>query len=37
MHVKFEESKLFVKNFMDCQIDSLGEDLKKMTMKDLLA
>ena len=32
MHVKFEESNSLVKNIVDCEIDSLGEDLEKMSM-----
>ena len=32
LHVKFEESNAFVKNFVE--IDSLGEDMEKITLKD---
>jgi len=32
MHVKFEESSKFVKN-VNVQINSLGEDMKKTTLK----
>ena len=32
IHVKFEESNLFVKNVVE--IDSLDEDLEKVTLKD---
>ena len=32
MHVKFEESNAFVKNVIE--IDSLGEDIEKVTLKD---
>ena len=31
MHVKFEESNAFVKNFVE--IDSLGEDMEKVILK----
>ena len=37
MHVKLEESNKFVKNVVDYQIDSLGEDMEKTTMKNLPA
>ena len=33
MHVKYEESNVFVKNVVE--IDSLGEDIEKVTLKDL--
>ena len=33
MHVKFEESNSLVKNIVE--IDSLGEDFEKVSMKDL--
>ena len=36
MHVKFEESNNLVKNVVDCEIYSLGEDIEKMSMKDSL-
>jgi len=32
MHFKFEESNMFIKNIVE--IDSLGEDMKKVTLKD---
>ena len=32
IHVKFEESNIFVKNIVE--IDSLGEDMKRITLKD---
>jgi len=32
IHVKFEESNAFVKNVID--IDSLGKDMEKITLKD---
>ena len=32
-HIKFEESNTFVKNVVE--IDSLGEDIEKITLKDL--
>ena len=32
MHVKFEDSDAFVKNVVE--INSLGEDMKKVTLKD---
>ena len=32
MHVKFEESNAFVKNLIE--IDSLGEDIEKISLKD---
>ena len=32
IHVKFEESNAFVKNVIE--IDSLGKDMKKITLKD---
>ena len=32
MHIKFEESDAFVKNVVE--IDSLGEDMEKVTLKD---
>ena len=34
MHVKFEEYNAFVKNVVE--IDSLGEDKEKVTLKDSL-
>ena len=34
MHVKFEESNSLVKNAVYCEIDFLGEDMEKMSMKD---
>ena len=34
MHVKFDEFNPLVKNVVNCQIDSLGEDMEKMSMKD---
>ena len=35
MHVKFEESNSLVKNIVE--IDSLGDDFEKVSMKDSLA
>ena len=32
MHVKFEKSNAFVKNVVE--IDSLGEDMERITLKD---
>ena len=32
MHVKCEESNIFIKNVVE--IDSLGEDIEKVTLKD---
>ena len=33
-HVKFDECKCFVKNIINCHIDSLSEDLEKISMKE---
>jgi len=35
MNVKFEESNKFVKNVVDVEINSLGEDLEKTTLKEV--
>ena len=34
IHVKFEESNIFVENVVE--IGSLGEDMERITLKDLL-
>ena len=37
MHVKFEESTLFVKNIIETQIEIASKELEKISLKDTFA